>query len=123
MFDLNADGQNLVFGLNTSNSRYMQHTSAWDGVTTYTEPCGTAPAGLINPQGVFNWAYHNTQGTVGLWCDANTGIGWATSDQAQGVAFQAQAESNSTAFFVNIPGFGLVRFAGGANPSGWQRIQ
>jgi len=123
MINLNLSGENRIYGLNSRNNRYMVYTSNWDGSTTYTAPCGTAPAGLFDPQDVFNWAYHNTNGTVGLWCDASGGIGWATGPANLNNTFTVQYEATGTGFYVGVPGYGTVRLSGDSITGTWQRLQ
>lgn len=123
MFNVLIGGQDRVYGLNALNNRYMVYTNNWDGTTTYTAPCGTAPSGFTNPQDVFNWAYHNTLGTVGLWCAADTGIGWPLSPATLSNTITYQFEAQGTAFYVNIPGYGTLRISGQPTTGTWTRIQ
>lgn len=123
MINLTLGGQDRVYGLNSRNNRYMVYVSNWDGTTTYTVPCGTAPAGLIDPQDVFNWTYHNTNGTVGLWCDANAGIGWPTAPANLANTFTVQFEALGTGIFIGVPGYGVLRLSGEPVTGTWQRLQ
>ncbi|MFW5748746.1 MAG: hypothetical protein ACOCYT_03950 [Chloroflexota bacterium] len=122
MLNLSINAEDRVYGLNGQNNRYMVYRNNWDGVTTYTVPCGTAPAGLQNPQDVFNWAYHNTLGTVGLWCDATNSIGWAVAPANLSVSFTVQFEATGTGFYIGIPGFSTVRISGEPQTGTWQRL-
>jgi hypothetical protein len=123
MFNLPISGQDRVYGLNSRNNRYMVYTNNWDGTSTYTVPCGTAPGGLVEPQNVFNWAYHNTLGTVGLWCHAESGIGWPTAPANLANTLTYQFDAQGVAFFINIPGYGLLRVSGQPTTGTWTRIQ
>ncbi|PJF21741.1 MAG: hypothetical protein CUN56_09535 [Phototrophicales bacterium] len=123
MFNLTLNAQNRVYGLNALNGRFMVYQSAWDGSTITSIPCGTAPSGLFDPQDVFNWAYHNTLGTQGLWCDATSGIGWGTGAANLAVNFTVQFEQNNTTFYIGIPGYGVVRIIPGEAQTGtWTRL-
>ena len=123
MINLTVGAENRVYGLNSLNNRYMVYVSNWDGSTTYTVPCGTAPGGLFDPQDVFNWAYHNTNGTVGLWCDASGGIGWGTGPANLSNTFTVQYEATGTGFYVGVPGYGTIRLSGDPITGTWQRLQ
>lgn len=123
MVNINLSGQNRVYGLNATGGRFMVYQSGWDGVSTTNVPCGDAPAGLVSPQDVFNWAYHNTLGTQGLWCDATSGIGWGTGNASLTVNYTVQYEQNNTTFYIGIPGYGVVRIVPGEAQTGtWQRL-
>lgn len=123
MVNLILNGENRIYGLNTLNNRYMVYINAWDGATQYTAPCGTAPAGLFSPTDVFNWAYHNTNGTVGLWCSASGGIGWASAGPNLAAQFTVQFAANGTAFVIGIPGYGNLSVSGQPATGTWARIQ
>lgn len=121
MIHVTAGGQNRVYGLNNTNGQYMVYANSWDNVTTYTCACGSPPPGLFEPQGVFNWAYNNTNGTVGPWWTTN-GIGWAVNN-ADTNSFQTlQAHSDGTSFYIRVPGIGVLRFSGGAVTGTWSRV-
>ncbi len=113
MFNVIVNGENRVYGVNTSNGQYRVYVSQWDGVTDHTSTCGTAPEGLFNPQDVFNWMFHTQLGTVGLWCDPNFGLGWATNNADLGntITFQAPPLP-STLLFVRLSGVGTFRLSG-----------
>ena len=117
MFNVVVNGEDRVYGLNGVQQRYMVYTNAWDGVTVHTGICGVAPQGLFNPEDVFNWLYHTQLGTVGQWCDPS-GIGWAVSHANLAVTLTLQFESNTPAFFVNIPGYGTFRISNEGGFSG-----
>lgn len=123
MINLPLNGQDRVYGFNQRNNRYMVYTNNWDGSTTYTTPCGTAPSGLQDPGNVFNWAYHNTLGTTGLWCDQNNGIGWAIAAPNLNVTFTVQFAQNGQTFYIAIPGYGTLRVSGQPQTGTWARIQ
>ncbi len=123
MFTLNIGGTQRLYGLVYSDRRYSVNSNiTWDGTTTYTTPCGTAPAGLSNPQDVFNWAYHNTSGPSGQWCSAIGGIGWATTAPNLSASFQAQFEQVGTAIFINLPGIGVVRLPSTTQGGDWTSL-
>jgi hypothetical protein len=123
MINLPVNNISQVYGLINTNTRYMVYTNSWDNVTTYNQPCGNAPAGQTDPQDVFNWAYHNTLGTVGLWCDATGGIGWGTAGADLGRTMVYQTAASGTTLFININGIGTYRFSGGAQTGTWTKIQ
>ena len=123
MITLNVNGQNRVYGFATANGRYASAVNAWDGTSTYTAPCGSAPSGLITPSDVFNWAYNNTNGTVGLWCDLTNGIGWAVAPPNLNAQLTIQFEANQQNAFVQIPGYGVLRLVGTIDGGTWIRIQ
>jgi len=123
MISLVVNGQNRVYGFATANGRYASAVNIWDGTSSYTAPCGTAPGGLINPQDVFNWAYHNTNGTIGLWCDPTNGIGWAVAPPNLNAQLTIQFEENQQNLFVQIPGYGLLRLVGNVDGGTWIRVQ
>ncbi|MEQ8675982.1 MAG: hypothetical protein RLP44_23350 [Aggregatilineales bacterium] len=108
---VNANGQNRVYGLNLSNGQYAVYNNLWDGFTTYNCPCGAPPAGLFDAQGVFGWAYNNTNGTIGAWYGPS-GIGRATAGIDNAQTHTLQFEQNGTAFYLRIPGYGVVRMSG-----------
>jgi hypothetical protein len=122
MFNLLIGGQDRVYGLNSGNNRYMVYQNNWDGSTVHSSTCGTAPDGLHNPQDVFNWAYHTTLGTVGLWCAQNVGIGWGLGPPTLGNTLTYQFEANGVAFYINVPGYGVVRISGQPTTGSWRRI-
>lgn len=119
MFTLNIGGQERLFGLNYGDRRYMAYAVAWDGTTTYNQPCGTPPDGVTAPQNVFNWAYHNTLGTQGYWCDGAYGIGWPTTVFSSNLSFEIQFSANSTSLFVNVPSIGVVQLQSGTQHGAW----
>jgi hypothetical protein len=123
MFNVYINGEDRVYGLNSSNMRYMVYTNTWDGTTVHTSGCGVAPAGLLDPQDVFNWMFHTQLGTVGLWCDPANGIGWATAPANLTMVQTYQFELNSPAFYIQLPGFGIVRISNDGGITGsWQRL-
>lgn len=120
MANLIINGENRVYGFNSRNLFYAVYISQWDGVTVHQSGCGTAPAGFVDPQGVFNWLYHTQLGTVGLWCDTNNGIGWATAGASNGVVMTFQFEAApSQAFYLNIQNVGTFRLTGTPNTGSW----
>ncbi len=124
MVFVTANGQNRVYGFNASNGQYAVYNNAWDGTTVFPCPCGNAPAGLFEPQGVFNWAYNNTNGTVGTWYGP-TGIGWSTALADTNNVQVVQFEQNGTTFYMRIPGYGVVRLSGAVPGTigTWTRVQ
>lgn len=106
-----ANGQNRVYGLNLTNGQYAVYNNLWDGTSTYTCPCGAPPTGYFAAQGVFGWAYNNTNGTTGAWYGPQ-GIGWATAGIDNAQTHVIQFEQNGTAFYLRIPGYGIVRMSG-----------
>jgi hypothetical protein len=129
MIQVTAGGQNRLYGLvfasgTTTSGTYMVYDNGWDGTTTYPCPCGTAPAPLLDPQGVFNWLYNNTNGPSGPWYTAS-GIGWATaaSNTTATQTYQAQqTTTQGTPFFLQVPGYGVIRFSGTPITGSWQRV-
>ena len=122
MFNVFINGEDRVYGLNLSNNRYMVYLNTWDGTTLHTSGCGLAPAGLLDPQDVFNWMYHTQLGTNGLWCDA-AGLGWATAPANLTMVQTYQFELTSPAFYINLPGFGIIRMSNDGGITGtWQRL-
>lgn len=121
MFNVLINGEDRVYGLNTTNGRYMVYTNVWDGVTTNYTTCGTPPAGLLPPENVFNWAYHNTNGTIGLWCGPD-GIGWGTAAANLSALITIQFEGQGTASYVNLPGYGTIRISGTPVTGTWTRV-
>jgi hypothetical protein len=115
MVYINANGANRVYGMD-STGRYISYFSTWDGTTTYS--CYSAPpTGLFEPQGIFNWAYCNTNAPIGGWA---TAIGWAsgtinTDDRT------VQYEQGTTVAYIDTP-VGVIRFIGGEFGT-WQRIK
>lgn len=122
MIHVTIGGQNRIFGLDSTNGRYMVYANAWDGTTTYTCPCGTAPTGFFDAQGVFNWAYNNTNGTTGPWYGAN-GIGWATANADLNNVQTIQLSQVGTIFYLQVPGLGLIRFSGEQVTGTWTLVQ
>lgn len=123
MLTLTIGGQERLIGLSYGDRRYMSYGIGWDGVSTYNAPCGNPPEGLIAPQDVFNWAYHNTLGTQGYWCDATYGIGWPTTVISPSVTFDIQFASNSNALFINVAGIGVIQLQNGAIQHGtWSTL-
>lgn len=115
MIWVNADGLNRVYGMD-STGRYIAYTSTWDGTTTST--CySTPPTGLFEPQGVFNWAYCNTNAPIGAWAAS---IGWA-SGTINTDNRTIQFEQGTNVAYVDTP-VGVIRFIGGDNGT-WQRIK
>lgn len=121
MIQVTAGGQNRVYGLNNTNGQYMVYNNAWDGTTTYTCACGSPPAGLFDAQGVFNWAYNNTNGTTGPWWTPS-GIGWAVNNIDTNNFQTLQAHSDGSSFYLRVPGIGVIRFSGGAVTGTWSIV-
>ncbi len=115
MIYVTANGLNRVYGLQTSDSRYISYVSSWNGTTIKSDD---PPSGLHSPEGVFNWAYYNTNAPVGSW---NSAIGWAT-DESNDDARTVQFEQNSTAFVIDAPG-GIVFYFSGGDSGTWTRIK
>jgi|FLYN01.1.fsa_nt_gi hypothetical protein len=115
MIFVTANGLNKVYGLQTQDNRYIAYTSGWNGSTITPD---SPPSGLFSPQGVFNWAYYNTNAPVGPW---NAAIGWATAP-INNDPRTIQFEQNSTAFYIDAPGNIVFRFSGG-DAGTWTRIR
>ncbi len=108
--------RNFVVGADSTTNRYMRYANTWDGVTVYPCACGSAPAGFLDPQGIFNWAYNNTLAPIGTW---NSAIGWAINNIDQS-ARQIQFEEGG-AFYIETP-IGVFRFSGEAAGT-WTKIK
>jgi hypothetical protein len=118
---VNISGQNLVYGLNATNLRYMVYANGWDGVSTYVCPCGSAPPGLFDAQGIFNWAYVNTNGATGPWYGAS-GIGWGVTVADSNNVQTIQYQQSGTAFYLQLPGYGVVRLSGEQVTGSWSGL-
>jgi hypothetical protein len=115
MIYVTANGLNKVYGLATQDSRYIAYVSQWDGSTIVND---SAPGDLHSPEGVFNWAYYNTNAPVGAW---NSSIGWGTDDMDDGDR-TIQFEQGTNAFYIDAPGGIVFRFSGGDSGT-WARIK
>jgi hypothetical protein len=123
MINMVYNGQNQVYGFNTVDSQYAVYPSQWDGVSTYSDPgCGTPGFSTTQPAGVFNWAFYNTLGTFGNWCNPQTGIGWALGG-ITATSFRVQTAQQSTTLFIDIPNFGILRMTGTSPIGSWSRLQ
>ncbi|MCL4253052.1 MAG: hypothetical protein KJ043_04660 [Anaerolineae bacterium] len=127
MLNLTLGGQNWLYGIigtPATNGSYIAYVSGWDGVSQSTALCGTAPSGFFAPQDVFNWIFNNTSTlSVGnyVWCDRTNALGWGVGNASLSVTYTVQYESNNVAFYISIPGYGVVRISGGASGT-WQKV-
>jgi hypothetical protein len=120
MIFIEANNLNTVYGIQNTGSRYIAYVSAWDGSTILPCGCGTPPAGLLDPEGVFNWAYNTTLAPIGVW---NSAIGWAT--QVMNTGQRTIQFSDTGAFYIDTP-LGVYRFvpsAPNANNGTWTKIK
>lgn len=104
---------NRVYGAQNENNIYLAYTNLWDGTTIIA---GTPPAGLLDAQGVFNWAYNNTLASAGTW---NQKIGWATGNidtNSRTVQFGADGS-----IYIGTP-VGVYRFKGSAVSGTWSKV-
>ncbi len=116
MLYVNANAMNRVYGLQNQDSRYIEYTSGWDGVATFS--CfGAPPTGLLAPQGIFAWLYCSTNAPVGIWSSA---LGWATSN-LDSSSRTIQLEEGTGGFFVDSP-IGVYRFLGPSKGT-WVKIK
>ncbi|TVR24894.1 MAG: hypothetical protein EA396_00400 [Anaerolineaceae bacterium] len=122
MFTVSISGQERLYGLVYNTRRYVVRSITWDGTTTYTTPCGTAPDGLVNPQDVFNWAYHRTNGPQGPWC-GDTGIGWATTAANIATSFRMQFDQDSQTVYIELPTVGVIRLPSLTASGDWSPLQ
>lgn len=122
MFTVSITGQERLYGLVYNTRRYVVRNITWDGTTTYTTPCGTAPEGLLNPQDVFNWAYHRTNGPLGPWC-GDQGIGWATTGANTATSFRMQFDQDSQTVYIELPTVGVIRLPSLTSSGDWSPLQ
>lgn len=123
MINLTLNGQDLVYGFNSVDNRYVAYNNQWDGTSTYSDAsCGSPGFGAQEPQDVFNWAFYNTLGTFGQWCNLETGIGWATLPFNANISFRVQLSDEGTTFFIDIPNYGIVRVSGEMPLGSWRRL-
>ncbi len=116
MLYVNANAMNRVYGLQNQDSRYIEYTSGWDGVATFS--CfGAPPAGFFVPQGVFAWLYCSTNAPVGSWSGS---LGWATAN-LDSSSRTIQMEEGTGGFFVDSP-IGVYRFLGPSKGT-WVKIK
>lgn len=121
MMAFGLNGQQFVFGL-ANDGRYIAYASRWDGATLTPS---TPPPGLLAPEGVFNWAYYNTNAPVGSWSAA---LGWATTASAsstRAVQFETSNAGN-TPLYADSPVNAIFYFSVGARegvPGAWQRVR
>jgi len=127
MINLTLGGQNWLYGIigtRSNSGTYVAHVSGWDGVSQSTALCGAPPAGFFAPQDVFNWVFNNSS-TLSVsnyvWCDRTNALGWGVGNASVNVTYTVQYESNNVAFYVSIPGYGVVRISGGATGT-WQKV-
>jgi hypothetical protein len=116
-----ANGANKVYGLQNQNKLWVAYTSAWDGTTVYN--CGgTPPPGAFAAQGVFSWAYCNTNAPIGTWYDPNGAIGWAITGLDSGP--RTVQTSDTGMIFIDAPGlvFRLNPGGPGAPNGSWACI-
>lgn len=119
MISYSFNGQNLVYGM-TNNNNYLSYNVGWDGTTVHSSSCGSPPAGFFEPQDVFNWAFHTTNGPSARWCDT---LGWPTGPAnlvGQGNIQFAQNPTGS--FYLDVPGFGIAFISGTDNIGTWVRV-
>jgi hypothetical protein len=127
VINLTLGGQNWLYGIIGTpaiNGSYIAYVSTWDGVSQSTALCGTPPAGFFAPQDVFNWLFNNTSTlSIGnyVWCDRSNALGWGVGNASLSVTYTVQYEANNMAFYINIPGYGVVRMSGGASGT-WQKV-
>lgn len=104
---------NRVYGAQNENNIYLAYTNLWDGTTIIP---GSPPLGLLDAQGVFNWAYNNTLASAGTW---NQKIGWAIGNidtNSRTVQFGADGS-----VYIGTPA-GVYRFMGTAVSGTWSKV-
>jgi hypothetical protein len=119
---INANGANKVYGLVGSGGRYAGYTSQWNSNATPVPD--VPPAGLLQPQGVFQWLYYSTGSPNGSW---NNAIGWATTNidlSNRTIQFESTADVNNLTppFYIDAPSGAVYRFSGGDSGT-WAQIR
>jgi hypothetical protein len=127
MFNLNIDGQNLIYALvrlpgkngQYASDQYGTTVNNWDGVSNF---CTVAPPpGLLLPAQQFGWMACTQFALGGLWID---GIGYATASIDLS-ARNAQRATDGT-LFVDAPDGTVYRLnplLPGALTATWKRIK
>jgi hypothetical protein len=112
---LPASGLDTVYGLVSTDNRFITYPMTWDRTTSYN-CAGSPPAGKYAPQGVFDWMFCNTNAPVGSW---NSALGWGVSAINKDDR-TIQYEEGSGAFYIDSP-VGVFRFSG-PSPNSWTKI-
>jgi hypothetical protein len=121
MLAYTINGVQFVFGL-TNDGRYIAYQSRWDGTTVRADQ---PPADRFSPQGVFNWAYYNTNAPIGSWASA---LGWAVTpagSQPRSIQFE-QSTQATPPFYADTPVNAVFYFSAGARDSAagnWVRVR
>lgn len=110
-----AQSANRVYGAQNDREQYLAYNNGWDGSTIIP---GTPPSGLLDAQGVFNWAYNNTLASGGTW---NQKIGWAITNIDNTVRTIQFGQDGS--LYVDVPGGAVYRFIGGPVSGIWKKIK
>jgi hypothetical protein len=114
MIYVTANGMNKIYGLQTSDNRYIAYQNGWDNSALSYD---NAPSGFFQPKEEFRWAFINTLAPVGTWQNS---IGWGTSDINRDLR-TIQFEESTGAFYIDSP-LGIYRFSGGDNGT-WTKVK
>lgn len=75
---VNANGLNTIYGLTSSDSRFISYPNGWDGSTVYA--CnGKPPSGLFAPTAMFDWMYCRTNPPIAVQGGWGISIGLGTT--------------------------------------------
>ncbi|MBZ0284414.1 MAG: hypothetical protein K8L97_26985 [Anaerolineae bacterium] len=108
MIYINANSLNTVYGMTTSDGRFISYPNGWDGVTTYS--CwGTTGGGLFAPQTMFAWMYCNTNTPIAIQGAWGQAVGLATST-INSDNRTIQYEDGTGAFYIDSPNGSVFRF-------------
>jgi hypothetical protein len=109
---------NRIYGLVATDLRYGSAVNSWDGSTIRDD---NQPAGLFDPEQMFNWFYYNTLAPIGGW---NEALGWATAtiDTSSRTIQYEGTIGGTSAFYIDAPGGAVFRLSGGDSGS-WTRIR
>lgn len=108
MIYVNANSLNTVYGLTSSDGRFISYPNGWDGVTTYS--CwGATGGGLVAPQSMFAWMYCNTNTPIAIQGSWGQAVGLATS-AINNDNRTIQYEDGTGAFYIDGPNGVVFRF-------------
>lgn len=108
MIYVNANSLNTVYGMTSTDGRFIGYPNGWDGTTTYS--CwGATGGGLVAPQSMFAWMYCNTNTPIAIQGAWGQAIGLATA-AINNDNRTIQYEDGTGAFYIDAPNGVVYRF-------------